>query len=113
IAVASATKADEIPSGVACVIAAGKANPVASRIAGENRVALPQSLESLALISSEANNRKTTLAYGADSRALSYALTELAEAVGHSDEPLSALTPDRSTVEQPANKVRGIGRLFC
>src|SRR5690242_14536847 len=29
IAVASATKADEIPSGAVCVIAAGKANPAA------------------------------------------------------------------------------------
>jgi hypothetical protein len=113
IPVASATKVDDVPAGAVCIVAAGKTTFAATAIAEEKHIALPQTSESLALIGSAANNRKITLAYGADPRALSYALTELAGAVAKSEEPLSTLTQDRPTVEQPANKVRGIGRLFC
>src|SRR5205085_6560541 len=74
---------------------------------------IADSPESLALAQVREGGRTLLLASGSDARGLTYALTEVAPAVTLGDDPLTALAPARSTVERPANKVRGIGRLFC
>jgi hypothetical protein len=113
MAVGEAKRVEDAPAGAICVVAAGKANAVAARIAVDRGVALPASAQSLALLSGGHGGRRTVLAFGADPTGLGYALTELAEAISLGDEPSAVLGEDRSTVETPANLVRGIGRLFC
>ncbi|KKL74993.1 hypothetical protein LCGC14_2059350, partial [marine sediment metagenome] len=57
-------------------------------------------------------DRSVLLATGSDVRGLVYALLELADRVEHAPHPVAQLQrPDR-IVEQPANRVRSIARLF-
>ncbi len=74
-----------------------------------SRVALPNVPEALALVPSSV----ALLATGADSRGLGYAVLELADRVNNSSDPIAALTVDKSIVEQPANEIRSVTRMFC
>jgi hypothetical protein len=74
---------------------------------------MPDSPESLGLASGKASGRPVLLACGSDARGLVYAVLELADRVDHATEPSAALQVRRAIVEQPANKVRSIMRVFA
>jgi hypothetical protein len=74
--------------------------------------ALPAAAESLALVPIKENGKTILLASGRDQRGLVYALLELADRVKLSDKPLSALQVQQPIVEQPANDIRSLNRLF-
>lgn len=72
----------------------------------------PTSPESLVL-APIASDKPAILASGSDTRGLVYALLELADRVNHAPDPLAALHIPKAIVEQPANTVRSVQRLFA
>jgi hypothetical protein len=84
------------------VIAAGSQNALAQRLLGEANVALPDQAEALAILPLDNGG---TLAVGNDPRGLVYALTELTEAITSGAEI-------KAVSERPANRIRGMMRLF-
>jgi hypothetical protein len=95
-----------------CIVAAGRDDPLAAPALKNVGVTVPGSVESLALASVKYEGRRALLACGGDVRGLMYALLEIADRVRHSSSPMEALTLPESTVEQPFNATRSIGRLF-
>jgi len=76
-------------------------------------VALPNAPESLALAPSKESGRQLVLASGSDARGAVCALLELADRVRHGTNPMAALEIVKPVVEQPANAIRSVQRLFC
>lgn len=91
-----------------CIVVAGRD----SAHARELGVTVPDAPESLALAPGRLAGREVLLACGRDARGLVYALTEIGDAVASADVPAAALRPARAVVEQPANPVRSVMRLF-
>lgn len=92
-----------------CVLVGG-ANSSFARDLG---VTVPADAEALAVVPGKLAGREVLLASGRDVRGLVYALTEIADAVAHADDPAAALRPARAVVEKPANSVRSAMRLFA
>ncbi len=104
---------DQSPAGALCVVATGAATPIAREVLARAGVSVPDSPESLGLVPGELVGRPVLLACGSDVRGLVYAILELADRVEHAPEPLAALKAPQAVVEQPANKIRSIMRLFA
>src|SRR6266567_150712 len=68
--------------------------------------------ESLVIAPALLNGRNVVFACGRDARGLTYAVLELADRVQNASDPIAALAITKAIVEQPANKVRSIARLF-
>ena len=100
------------PSGNNCILAAGAETAQAAAILKRADVRVPSIPESLGIVQQRIDGRKVTLASANDARGLVYALLDLADRVDNADNPAAALAIDRPVVEQPANKVRSIARLF-
>ena len=79
------------------------------KTAGAN---IPSAPESLALVAGKAAGKQVVLACGYDSRGLVYALLELADRVQHAADPIAALNVPKPVIEQPANTIRSVTRLF-
>lgn len=94
------------------VIVASPTAVLAQNVLRSAGIALPSAAEALAIVPGHLAGRPTVLACGADPRGLVYAVTELADRVVHSSDPLGSLLGLRPLVEQPANPIRGIARLF-
>jgi hypothetical protein len=75
-------------------------------------VTIPSVPEALAIVPTAVGGAPGLLACGSDVRGLMYALVELADRVTLDAEPMVALTPDAPRVQQPANRVRSVARLF-
>jgi hypothetical protein len=76
-------------------------------------LALANAAECLALAPSNEAGRPLVLASGSDARGAVYALLELADRVRHGTDPMAALAIAKPLVEQPANTIRSVARLFC
>lgn len=77
-------------------------------------VSLPSDAEALAIAPGRLAGRRAVLACAADVRGLVYAVLELADRVRcSSSDPLSAMIGTQPIVQQPANTVRSIARLFA
>jgi len=74
---------------------------------------LPPFAEALALLRFKTQGRRVVLASGADARGLVYALLELADRVKFAADPMSALNNVQPTIQQPANRIRSVARLFA
>lgn len=105
-------RAAEAPAGCACVLAAGSASPAAREALSAARMEPPEAPDALALAAARVGERRVALACGSDPRGLSYALLELADRAAYASDPVAALVVERPTVEQPANRVRSVMRLF-
>jgi hypothetical protein len=94
----------EVVSADLCLIVSG---------AGLQKAAgIPAVPEALGILPGKSPAKQTTLVTGHDTRGLVYALLELNDCVIHSNNPLAELHVTKSLIEQPANKVRGLNRLF-
>ncbi len=94
------------------VVAAGSDSPIARRLLKDSKAEIPAAPEALGLVPSASGGKRVLLACGHDVRGLVYALLELADRVRYSDQPLESLTIQESVVEQPANAIRSVARLF-
>jgi hypothetical protein len=106
-------RVDQSPAGALCVVASGASAPMAQEVLSRAGVSVPDSPESLGLVSGELAGRSVLLACGRDVRGLVYAILELADRVDYASEPLAALEVRQAVVEQPANKIRSIMRVFA
>jgi hypothetical protein len=92
-------RVSDAPSAGPCIVAAG-GNPA------------PPVPDALALVPMKLNGRAVLQASGHDTRGVVYALLELADRVENAPDPQAALAIPRPIIEQPANRVRSIARLF-
>lgn len=81
----------------------------AAEVLAAANVSIPSAPEALGLVPGP---RKALLACGSDVRGLVYAVLELTDRVVHGGNPQAALTLSKPIVEQPANPIRSIARLF-
>lgn len=112
ISVGLHTSLGQVPPRAVCVVAAGRDTTWASAILADAGLSVPDVPEATGLVRGKLGGRSVLLATGSDVRGLVYALLELADRVEHAGNPIAELRrPDR-IVEQPANPIRSIGRLF-
>ncbi|MBI3972953.1 MAG: hypothetical protein HY332_16875 [Chloroflexi bacterium] len=107
---------DQDTLGALSVVVAGPDGVNARTLLERAGVSPPSAPEWLALVPGSAGGQRVVLAAGRDVRGLVYAVLELADRVEHVEggtDPLGALRFDVPTVEQPANAVRSVMRLFA
>ena len=107
-AVRRCARLEEALAGDLCIVTTG-GNSAIARDAGAAPADGP---ETLAIASAALGGREALVAAGSDARGLSYALTDLADAVALADDPDRALRPPAVIRERPANRVRSVMRLF-
>ena len=98
----------EAKQGNTCIVVAGSRSKLAQDILKRARVSVPDNAEALGLVPGHVASRAVLLAAGFDSRALVFALLDLADRTQNG----SPLTFEKPMVEQPANRIRSITRLF-
>ncbi len=113
IAITNVAKLEDTATGSLSIVIAGARNPVAQRMLREAGVSLATAPEAIGIVPGTRRDSRVLLACGRDLRGLVYALTELADLVQNAPAPIAALQSVETTVEQPANEVRSISRLFC
>src|SRR6266516_3354147 len=95
-----------------CVLVAGHQSAAATEVLKLAGVRIPQTPEALGLVPGRLGDRSVLLACGTDARGLAYAVLELADRIVHAEDPLAAVSVRAPLVEQPANVVRSVARLF-
>jgi len=99
-------------SGDLNIVVAGSDSSLALQLLNVAGINIPVVPEALGLIPVKSGDKQILLACGYDVRGLVYALLELADRVQYSDYPLDSLNILNPIVEQPANTIRSIARLF-
>jgi hypothetical protein len=94
------------------IVIAPSSEREAQQIAGSARVKLPAAAESVAIVSGRLANEPVLLASGPDTRGRVYAALELADRVRHASDPVAELRSTGRSIEQPANAIRSVARLF-
>jgi len=103
---------DQAPANTTIVVVTSHTSKTALSVLDEAKLTLPNVPEALAIINGMSGDRPVLLVTGFDVRGLVYGLLELADRVLYSKDPVSELErPDR-IIEQPANRIRSIARLF-
>lgn len=102
----------QAPVGDLCIAVSGSGSGLAAQILKDNKLNVPALPEALGLVPAKTSDRQVLLASGHDERGLVYALLELSDRVQHGAQPLSALNIQKPVIEQPANVVRSLTRLF-
>ena len=95
-----------------CVVAATPASTSAQQMLEAAGISLPEVAEALAVVPGQHADAPPSLPAAPTAAGWSTQSSRLADRVAHSGEPLAALLGTRPVVEQPANRVRGIARLF-
>jgi hypothetical protein len=101
-----------VAEGPPCVLVAGHRSAAAREVLHRAGVWIPPVPEALGLVPGRLAVRPVVLVCGADARGLAYAVLELADRVGHAEDPLAAVSVREPLVERPANVIRGVARLF-
>lgn len=113
VAVTRAENIEGTARGSLCIVAAGAGSNAARQMLSEAKASVAASPEATGIVAGNHSGVHTVLACGRDLRGLVYALTELADVVQNAPNPIAGLEAVETTVEQPANEVRSITRLFC
>lgn len=103
---------NQAPKDDLIIVAAGLDSSLAGQLLNDAKITIPNLPEALGLVPIHSNNNQILLACGNDVRGLVYALLELADRVQYANEPLTSLNLQNPVVEQPANVIRSITRLF-
>ena len=112
ISTTSHSSLSQAPSDAVVVFIAGPNSKLAQSVLRDSGVTIADVPEAVGLIRGSIGDRSVLLATGSDVRGLVYAVLELADRVEHAQNPIAELQrPDR-IVEQPANRIRSIARLF-
>ncbi|HEY2826263.1 MAG TPA: hypothetical protein VGJ04_01575, partial [Pirellulales bacterium] len=112
VVVRHCSRIGEVGVGEFCIVAAGAQLEWIKDILQQAKMSLPASPETLALASAGIGERTALFAIGTNARGLMYALLEVADRITHSDPPLAAIEVQKPLIEQPANSIRSIARLF-
>lgn len=85
---------------------------LAVQVAGQTNTPIPKKSESLALIKGNIDKHNALVVTGSDVRGIVYGILELADRIQYSDNPIEMLQQVENSIEQPANSIRSITRLF-
>jgi hypothetical protein len=99
-------------SGDLIIVVAGSGSRSARQLLKDVKTNVPAVSEALGLLPVNSDDKQVLLACGCDVRGLVYALLELADRVQYSNQPLVSLDIQDPIVEQPANAIRSIAKLF-
>ncbi len=99
------------PTGTAIVVA-GVASSLGQDAAKTAGISVPDSPEALAIVSTTLERRRVIAAIGRDVRGVVWGVLELADRVENTLDVTTALAVAQPIVEQPANKIRAVSRLF-
>jgi hypothetical protein len=113
VSVRQCKQVSEVEPAEFCIVAASTGSDWLKQSLHQAKIALPDSPETLALGSAGIGERTALFAIGTDTRGLVYALLEVADRIAHSDPPLAAIETQKPIVEQPANAIRSVARLFA
>lgn len=102
----------QAPVSDLCIAVSAKDSSMATQILKAGKWEIPAVPEALGLVPATLSGRQVLLASGHDERALVYALLELSDRVQYTAQPLAALNIRKPLIEQPANEVRSLTRLF-
>ena len=102
------TRLDEAPPQSLCVIVSAGSSAMARDAAGASST----EAEVVSIVAGSLVQHETLIASGSDARGVSYALTEIADAVALGTDPWAALRPALPLLERPANPVRSVMRVF-
>jgi hypothetical protein len=106
-------RVEESPAGAMCVVVGGSSSPVTRGVLRRAGVSIPDAPESFGLVAGKLAGRPVLLACGRDVRGLVYAVLELADRVEYTRGVSAVFRMRQAVVEQPANKVRSIMRVFA
>ena len=101
------TKIDDL-----VIVIAGSNSAFSQQLLKLAKITIPNVPEALGLIPVRYKDKQVLLACGNDQRGLIYAVLELVDRVHNSTKPLDSLLVQKSIVEQPANVIRSLNRLF-
>lgn len=99
-------------AGDLCIAVTGSDSSLARQLLKGVGTTIPAVSEALGLVPVKSAGKQVLLACGHDERGLVYALLELADRVQNAAEPLVSLNIQKPIVEQPANTIRSLTRLF-
>jgi len=99
-------------SGEMIIIVAGSDTSLARQLLKEANENIPAVPEALGLVPVQIDDKQILLACGNDVRGIVYAVLELADRVQYSNHPLDALNIQKPVIEQPANVIRSLNRIF-
>jgi hypothetical protein len=94
------------------IVAAGSDSSTARQLLKGSKLKIPSMPEALGLVPVKANDKQVLLVCGYDVRGLVYALLELADRVQYSNQSLDSLNIQKPVIEQPANVIRSLSKLF-
>ncbi|MDX1699196.1 MAG: hypothetical protein R3250_01200 [Melioribacteraceae bacterium] len=97
--------------GIRVVLTPGESK-LAQEISGKAGIEIPKNAESLAIIKGEIKNEPVIMVTGSDTRGIIYGILELADRIAYNQNPLMMLKEIENLVEQPANSIRSMTRLF-
>ncbi len=112
IAVRRYNRIADVGSTEFCIVVAGARAAWLKEILRQAKISLPDRPETLALASAGIGDKTALFAVGTDARGLMYAVLEVVDQIAHSDPPLAVLEAQKPIIEQPANEIRSIARLF-
>ena len=99
-------------AGNLCVLVADSKSSGARSLLKASGTAIPAVPEALGLIPGRSTGKPVLLACGYDERGLMYAVLELADRIQYEARPVVSLTSQKALVEQPANAIQSLTRLF-
>jgi len=103
----------DVPAGELCIVAAASSHPAVKAVLQHAGAVVASAAESLAVVRTQLDGRTVVAATGNDARGTMYALLELADRVRYSDNASVALIQGRDVIEQPANQIRSMLRMFA
>lgn len=112
VATQSLTRLDQAAPDREIILVGGRGSGLVGQVLESAGTAVPDMPEALGLVRGTAGTRPVLLACGSDVRGLVYSLLELADRATYSEAPLAALGRIERVIEQPANPIRSIARLF-
>jgi hypothetical protein len=102
----------QAPNDNVCIVVADTNSSLGRQLLKEARITVLPVPEALALAPVKSDGKKIVLTCANDERGLVYALLELSDRVQHAPRPLDSLDIQKPVVEQPANIIRSLNRLF-
>jgi hypothetical protein len=99
-------------AGDLCIVVADSGSSLALQLLKTAKTNIPAVSEALGLVPVKSAGKQILLTCGNDQRGLIYALLELTDRVRNSTKPLDSLNIQKPVVEQPANVIRSLNRLF-
>jgi hypothetical protein len=99
-------------AGDLCIVVAGSGTSLAQKLLKAAKANIPVVPEALGLVSVKSAGKQILLTCGSDQRGLVYALLELTDRVHNSTQPFESLNIQKPVIEQPANAIRSLNRLF-